>query len=90
MQGDKARIIDCIFVAIEAEFYSNIDFGADITAKSTVKGVEISLKLKGGGSSESKLVLAQNTTIAYGMVEPIWNNAQTQIIDLDPDLRGAG
>ncbi len=89
-QGKNARIVDCIFVAVEAEFYSQIDLTSDIEAKTTVKGIELSLKLKTGGGSKSKLTLAPNTTIAYGLVEPIWNNSKTSIFDFEPDLKGAG
>ena len=41
----QARIVDCIFVAVESEFISKIDFNTDISAKSTKKGIDVSMKL---------------------------------------------
>ena len=89
-QGEIARIVDCVFVAIESEFHSKIDFNSDINATSTANGIEISVKLKVAIGMESSLKLAPKTTIAYGLVAPIWNNEKTKVIDLEPDLRGAG
>lgn len=87
----NVRLVYCIFIALESEFYSKIDFAAGINAESTLdKGIELSLKIKGGGGSESKLTLASNTILAYGLAKPVWDKVKTRVIDLDPDQKGLG
>lgn len=86
----QARVVNCVFVAIESEFSSKIDFNSDINARSNEGKVEVNVKLAASGSHESKLKLAPNTTIAYELAEPIWNDPKTKIMGLDPDFKGIG
>ena len=63
----QARIVNCVFVTIDSEFSSKVDFNSDINAKSNKGGVEINVKLETGVSSESKLKLAP---VFYNLIHP--------------------
>ncbi|EMS32591.1 hypothetical protein C943_01318 [Mariniradius saccharolyticus AK6] len=87
---EKPRIVNTIFVAVSAEFVERIKGSAGIELNSQKNGVEISLKPSVGGGTILKLVLPKNSTIAYGLAIPVWDGSRTKVVDLNPDLKGAG
>lgn len=90
MAQKKPRIVDTIFIAVSAEFASKIKGSAALELDSTQSTVEISIKSSVSSESETKLKLPKNSTIAYGMAEPIWDGSKTKVVDVKPDLKGAG
>lgn len=86
----RARVVDAIFVALQAEFAEKIKSSAGFSVSSMVNGIEISISSDKLNESESTLVLPPQTTIAYGMVVPIWNAQKTKVVDFNPDLKGTG
>lgn len=86
----RSRVVDTIFVALQAEFADKIRSSAGFSVKSLVNGTEISISSEKLSDSESTLILPPQSTIAYGMVEPIWNPQKTKVVDFNPDLKGAG
>lgn len=87
---EKPRVVDTIFVAVSAEFASKIKGSAALELDSTQSGVEISIKPSVSSESETKLKLPKNSTIAYGLAEPVWDGSKNKVVDMKPDLKGAG
>jgi len=85
----KPRIVDTIFVAVEAEFANKIKGSVALELDSTQSGVEISIKPTLSSDSETKLKLPKNSTLAYGLAEPLWDGSKTKVVDMKPDLKGA-
>ncbi|HRJ31069.1 MAG TPA: hypothetical protein PLV21_14065 [Cyclobacteriaceae bacterium] len=87
---EKPRVVDTIFVAVSAEFASKIKSSAAFELDSTLNGVEISIKPSVSSESEIKLKLPKNSTLAYGLAEPLWDGLKAKVVDLKPDLKGTG
>jgi hypothetical protein len=86
----KPRVVDTIFVVVAAEFASKIKGSAALELDSTQSGVEISIKPTLSSDSETKLKLPKNSTLAYGLAEPLWDGSKSKVVDMKPDLKGAG
>ncbi|MEQ1588061.1 MAG: hypothetical protein ABL895_19425 [Cyclobacteriaceae bacterium] len=89
-EQEKPRIVDTIFVAVAAEFANKIKGNAALELDSTQNAVEISIKPMVSSESETKLKLPKNSTLAYGLAEPLWDGSKTKVVDMKPDLKGAG
>lgn len=84
----NARIANQIFVVVSAETASKMTAAINLQAKTVGDNVEIVGSL--ANESETKITIAAGTTLAYGLVQPLWMKNKLQIESLRTDQHGPG
>jgi hypothetical protein len=87
-RGKDARLVNVIFVVVEAEIAKKLTSSASIEL-SAEKG-PATAKVKGGsnGSKEVSCTLDPGSTFAYGLMKLDWEKGKDKIDCLDPDQFG--
>lgn len=84
--GSDARIVNVIFVVMEASFATSFTAGVSFDVTADAAGV-ISLNATGGAvvAGKSKVTLSAGTVYAYQMLKLDWNQDKTLVTDTDVD-----
>jgi hypothetical protein len=89
----KDRICLEIFVVLSATMAQRIEAAGSLNISATKGGMEVAGGVSGSGSSSSTVKISKGTTLAYGMIRPIWDargRKAKKIKDGRPDQYGAG
>ncbi len=89
----KDRICLEIFVVLSATLAEKIEAAGSLNVSATKGGMEVGGGISGSGSSSSTVKISKGTTLAYGMMKPVWDargKKAKKIRDSKPDQYGTG
>ena len=84
----NSRIANQIFVVVSAETARKMTSAINLQAKTVGNNIEIVGSLE--NMNETKISIAAGTTLAYGLVQPVWMKNKLQIESLRTDQHGPG
>jgi hypothetical protein len=90
-EGNDARVVNEIVIAVTAELAEELDRNFSSSADVTFAGNELSLSVAVGSSSSTTITLGEGTCFAYRMYKvKKWDRKNKLIEDLEDDNKGMG
>ena len=90
--GKKARIINQVFIVIDASLANQFSRNSEIKISSGIKGLEAELGVGTSASGSTSVQISSDTCFAYLMLKIDWSKKQNEIkiLDLNDDQWGSG
>lgn len=86
--GGDARVVNEIFVAMEARLARSFTAGASFDVEASALGLKIGARGGGSGSSTTEVTFSPGTTFAYLLQKPDWEQGKDRIQKLKDDQWG--
>lgn len=89
---NKARVVNEIFVVVEAELARRIEASGSLDGQVSVKAVTAGVRTRGGVSNRSSVKLSTGMCLAYQLLDLKWDakrkNKKTKVVDTNIDEHG--
>lgn len=87
-EGNDARVVSEVYVAMEAELASKVTTGGSVSATGTANGLEVSVAASNSTTTTTKVSLPPDTTFAY-LLHKVKKWDGDKVSDMEDDRAGA-